>query len=433
MRKLAAQVLAAIGPKARAGASLLADALQDSDGMVRLWSAQALKEIGLDTVSNLLPVMKDKNPLVRLSAVQALTVFSDTREGAQALADALRDPEVKVRLAAADILVRLGPAARFALPGLLRNLEERNLELQSQAFTAIMTIGSFEDVSLLEGLEAINGKRSWIQVPPKPEHTLKSFLPYFKGDSTTRLGAVLALGQMGPAGKAALPRLSKLLADGNALVQAAAILAIAAIEPEKKMDLAKVKEIISDSLKELKSTRQPDEEQLIQLYILVSTVPHMTFSDDPLHRTIATARKWLGPALAKLPDDSDAVHSLVRGLNVTAHFGLGFTEPFSRLSLKLRSVVESSKDSPSLVRVFNDLGKGIPKKSPYMVIIQGIQARILQNSSFMESLILKRQQRIQLILQGNLQKNTAALSLAEEKLLAILSNNRFYWVPVPQT
>src|SRR5579859_4575249 len=161
VRALAAWVLGEMGPAARPVADSLAKALRDADSDARRLAAEALHEIGSDMVSHLLPVVKDDDLSVRLSSVRALAIFHERKEAVQSLVDALRDPNTKVRAAAADTLVRLGPEAKIALPGLLDNLKEPNLELQTKAFTAIVAIGSHGDSRLLEKLSIINQSQRW--------------------------------------------------------------------------------------------------------------------------------------------------------------------------------------------------------------------------------------------------------------------------------
>jgi HEAT repeat protein len=109
MRALAAEVLAEMGPAARPAGQLLSKALCDSDSRVRTLAAEALHELGLDTVTHLLTVLKDKHLPVRLSTLQSLAFFHESKEAVDALVNALRDPQVPIRATAAATLVRLGP------------------------------------------------------------------------------------------------------------------------------------------------------------------------------------------------------------------------------------------------------------------------------------------------------------------------------------
>src|SRR5262249_28336821 len=116
----------------------------------------ALHEIGPDTLDHLLALLQDGDTSIRLSAVQLLAEFAERKEAVEALVGALKDPQGKVRAAAAVVLIQLGPRADAALPGLLLSLKEGNWELQTQAFAAILAIGAPPAARLLEDLGELN-------------------------------------------------------------------------------------------------------------------------------------------------------------------------------------------------------------------------------------------------------------------------------------
>lgn len=418
-RILAAQTLAEMGPQAKKAASALGEALRDGDPLVRLWSAQALREIGPESVSYIVEALKDKNDAIRHTAAQALTVFTDTPEGGKALAETLRDPSPRVRFAAFDILIRLGPDARFALPGLLENLQEKSIELQSRAFAAIMGMASLDDDALRKDLVEVDAKGSWSWPSKKPRGNVKFLTTQLDGKPMVRLGATLALGQMGPEAKPAIPRLAKLVKDSNASVRAAAIVTLAAIDLARAKDLDKAADIIVESVKDMQSVR-PLAEELVQMHMLLSVVSRIS-SEEKLLTTVREARIWLDKAIDEMPESADGMMELIGGMNVTAQFNLGFLEPFGHTFLKIKALAKKSKDAPALLKCFNVVGNSVPKDSPFNATIQGVRFEVLRNRAFLDGMILMNLDR----------QKTLKDQINRDKLLELMSNPIYVWKPNP--
>jgi HEAT repeat protein len=397
IRALAAWVLGEIGPPARPVADSLAKALRDGDSQVRRLAAEALHEIGSEMVIRLLPVLKDDDLTIRLSAVQSLVLFHDRKEAVQALVDAVRDPNIKVRKAAAASLVRLGAEAKIALPSLLDSLNEPDLEVQSKAFTAILAIGSNEDVRLLGKLSSINQSQRWTgpyllkQFGPRPNDAVKPLLRLLQdADATNRLGATLALAKLAPVSKTVVAGgLKKAQKDLNAAVQAAATVALAVTGPNRGQDADEAGKLITGIAQKLKDSEEVDPDKVVQLYILVSALSSSGFlgdqPDPKLKNQLEETMNWASQAVDNLPPL--AVPALVRGINCCARFQLAFTAPFSRLSLKLIALAQDSDDIPCLTYAMNHLGKAIPKDSPYSGSIQRSRFKVLTDSMLLEKAI----------------------------------------------
>jgi|GEM_PF-2891218 len=397
IRRLAAWVLGEIGPPARPAADTLAKALRDADSDVRRLAAESLHEIGPEMVTHLLPALKDEDLSIRLSTVQALAIFHERKEAVQALVDALRDPKIKVRTAAATALVRLGPEGKAALPNLLDSLKESDLEVQTKAFTAIVAIGSHADSLLLNKLSSINQSQRWTgpyilkQYGPRPSDGVKPLLRLLKdADATNRLGATLALAKLAPVSKTVVAAsVKKAQTDLNLAVQAAAVVALAVSESNRPEHTEKAGKLISRVVENLKDSEEVDPDKVVQLYILASTLSSSGFpgdlADPQLKSQIQETMKWANEAVDKLPPL--AVPALVRGINCAAQFQLAFTEPCSRLSLRLLALADKNEDLPSLMYAMNDLGKGVPKGSPYLESFQRIRLKILTDSMLLEKLL----------------------------------------------
>jgi HEAT repeat protein len=398
MRLLAAQVLTEMGPQARPALAALVTALRDADPQVRLQAAVALHDLGPDTLDYLLAVMQEGDLAVRFSAMESLLLFHESPVAVQALVDALKEPVRKMRAAAAASLTRLGPSGKAALPGLLECLQESDFELQKQAFTAILAIGSAKDAKLLETLRELNATTCWAfpvvkqSAKERKDAVQRLVMALDDPDATRRLGAVLALGKLGPEAKETVGRLRKILQeDRNRTVLAAVLLALPAMDPKQKAPGKTAEMLMGDVWKDLKSASKVDVEELIQLYLLTSTLSCPPFlgerQDAKFQETLTKAGAWAAQAVDELPYSPWVLPVLVRGINVTAEFNLGFAEPFGRLSFKFQSLVADSKDPQPLAYALAHLGEGVPYGSPFQEAVKRNRIQVFTNSAFLEWII----------------------------------------------
>lgn len=149
-------------PAARSAIPALIDALLDSDRMVRFYGALALKDMGADA-SN---------------AVPALTRIVDNKVAPST------NNDFYVRAVAASALGKIGPDAAAALPALKEALNESHSYFRGQVATAILRISGDVDTAI---------------------PVLLAEIPGTIGDSKWEW--IIALGEMGPRAKAAVPQL----------------------------------------------------------------------------------------------------------------------------------------------------------------------------------------------------------------------------------
>jgi len=119
---------------------LLTESLQSTDAVTRRRAAEALGEIGMqETAADaLLRLANDPEPVVRATAVLALSTMGDRRATPE-LVRLLDDPGATVRRQAADVLARLGDPA--AVPPLIALLDP----YQPGRVSAIQTLGQLKD------------------------------------------------------------------------------------------------------------------------------------------------------------------------------------------------------------------------------------------------------------------------------------------------
>jgi hypothetical protein len=144
-------------------------------------------------------------------------------------------------------------------------------------------------------------------------------------------------------------------------------------------------------MENLKDSEEVDPDKVIQLYILVSTLSSSGFlgdkPDPKLKAQTQETMKWANEAVDNLP--AMAVPALVRGINVAARFQVASTQPFSHLSFRLLALADKNDDIPPLMYAMNDLGKGVPKDSPYHESFQRLRFKILTDSMLLETLLEK--------------------------------------------
>src|SRR5579871_4465798 len=142
----ATRILGKFGPAAGEVVALrLALLLTDSDLDVRLAAVAALERLGpaaQPATADLCRTLSSTDAELRLAALRALRTIGDPDEH-EAIAEvslALRDPDFRVRLTAAQVLGKFGPAAREAVPTLCQFLQDSNFELQRAASEALLNI-----------------------------------------------------------------------------------------------------------------------------------------------------------------------------------------------------------------------------------------------------------------------------------------------------
>jgi HEAT repeat protein len=182
---------------------ILVRSLKSPQLAVRHEAALALGNIGRPAVEPLVEVVKaeSKDWETASLAASALEMMGPLAERAvPALTEALRSRHEKVILHAADALAAIGPAARTALPALRKLLTGQQVALRLHAANAIGDIGQVDEEAVGDLTNALKDK-----------------------DENVRRESAEALGKIGPAAASASPALVELLGDdaGSVAVHAA--------------------------------------------------------------------------------------------------------------------------------------------------------------------------------------------------------------------
>jgi HEAT repeat protein len=128
-RSKAVEALTAIRAQADIAVPALIAALKDDEWLVRSYAAHALQAYGADAkqaIPALREALRDKNGHVRYSAAEALwTMEHDAGAVVPTLVDTLKlDDSPYARSGTADVLGKIGPAAKQAIPQLTASLKD---------------------------------------------------------------------------------------------------------------------------------------------------------------------------------------------------------------------------------------------------------------------------------------------------------------------
>jgi HEAT repeat protein len=281
MRAFALDRLADLGPMSAGVVPAIRRATSDTDPTVREAASRALRAAGPEVVPTAMADLKSTDPEVRIKALQVIArydhypgaldvaiaasrdgnptvriralgifarivdspnsgIYYDLRPGVwagaadllvPALVAATRDTDPDVRAVAYMGLKAIGPAARSAVPHLLKTWKTADMIDQCRLATALGKIGpaSPEVLPLLYGALAPSKA-------PELRHT-----------------AIRALGYVGPPAKDAIPKLVELFRDPGtadprryAGIQAACVVALARIAPEDDRVIRLFLSVLSD-------------------------------------------------------------------------------------------------------------------------------------------------------------------------------------------
>lgn len=185
-----------------------------------------------------------------LGACAALTLAvaaaaEETAPAVEKLAQQLGAAELHVRREAAQQLERLGPAAKLALPALIKALHDDDKQIWASAIATISALGPAAQEAIPALIDDMDGRKSrgrrnryQVQIVLRSAHALSRIGPAAipplvealrTDDPGLRIGAAQALAPFGPQARAAIPLLINNLADGRDPVREETAAALAAI------------------------------------------------------------------------------------------------------------------------------------------------------------------------------------------------------------
>jgi HEAT repeat protein len=212
-RVQAINALIQAGPEARRAVPALIGSFRDNGAtFLHPLAAVALSRIGPDAVPELQKALNDDSYAVRAGAALALGLIGPaSRPAVLALAGKLKDPEALVRTAAAQALGRIGSLARAGVPALRTSLTDKDASVQVEAALALWKVAN----------EA------------RGASVLAKAL---QGEALAERSAA-ALGEIGPAAKAAIPALRAALKATSPRLRIAAAEALYRVSKDAEVSL----------------------------------------------------------------------------------------------------------------------------------------------------------------------------------------------------
>jgi HEAT repeat protein len=235
-RSAAADALADMGPTAQAAVPQLVTALASPDGDVRWHSARALGVIGdAKAIPALRKLTTDANTMVRAQAIYALGLLkSGDKESLSAIVTGLADKEVQVRRAAVRAMSMIKADRKVTIPLVVKLLEDADPNVAMRAMSAITEAGT-EAVPALTAALTHPEARYWAcialsEIGPPAKDAVPGLIKVLADEQPQiRLQATIALAEIGPLAKSAVLDLTKLLGDKSEPVRNAAVFALGRI------------------------------------------------------------------------------------------------------------------------------------------------------------------------------------------------------------
>jgi len=339
----AAAALQAIGPRAHPAIAALVAALKSNNENVVVHAAGALGAIGpaaKAAVPNLQKLLDSQSALIRTHAASALGDLGPAAvDAVEDLAGLLEEHDEGVRREAAEALGKIGPAAKAAVPALLGALEDDAGSVTVHAAWALSRIGPEAVPQLLEALNNENLRQLVVAVLGDIGPAAKSAVDRLTGflsepdlDPDFGREVLLAFAKIGPDAKDAAPALLKILGDEENSLRPGAAYALAKMGIEEavplllkalpKVDDPEMRIVVPVALMLL----NPEKAAYIKLALprLIDLLGHET---NPVRYEAAAAIARIGPrAAAAVPTLSAALEdpdAAIRGEFLTALGAIG--------------------------------------------------------------------------------------------------------------
>jgi HEAT repeat protein len=243
VRREAILALAAIGPAAAPASANIVPALDDT-----LTCAAAVYALGcIGNVSDEAEAkirkhaLDDPDKIVRVASIWATAkLHFDSkqylRRATQALAKMLKDPEPRVRAAAANALAVLNPGPDITLPVMEEVLRDADEKVVAAALDAIAGLGAPAVPKLVVALKYPRARARVAYILGQMGAAAAPAVDALAGliddkDPRTQEEALMALAKIGPAAKGAVPALSKALQQRDAAGCYGIVYALGSIGP----------------------------------------------------------------------------------------------------------------------------------------------------------------------------------------------------------
>jgi HEAT repeat protein len=242
VREPAANILETIGMD-RTGVAMLIPLLSHSDEWVQTRAMElvgAAGPRGKEAVPLLEKHLKNDNPWTQLNAAAALVkILGQHQEGMAILSSALKSREWRIRTTAAVTLLQSDPHHAEALKVLAQGLSEQDPELRKKTVRRLGDIALKNENAAEYLAKALNDSDRDVvlratdrlrDVGPKARLAVPGLLSSLRGEFTENV--IDALGHIGPAAKAAVPELGKMMDSRDYVLSLGAASALLRIDPD---------------------------------------------------------------------------------------------------------------------------------------------------------------------------------------------------------
>ncbi|MCE5301574.1 MAG: HEAT repeat domain-containing protein [Planctomycetaceae bacterium] len=330
------------------------------------------------TVASLTTALKSADEAARLDAIQKLGSLGEGAAPAVApLTEQLKDASAKVRAHAAWALGRIGPSAGAAIPALLEMLKDPDADVRRQAVEAAVRIHPGADVPMPLGVKVLEdadpGVRMRIMsaIAESGEQAVPGLIQILDNDNVA-YWACIALREMGPVAKAAVPALTAKLKDSHPEIRREAILALGAMEQAAAVAAPQIAEALKD-----KDTTVAATFALGRIGVIPADVDALiranTKSDDAL---LSTASLW---TLARVhPEDKDLRRTVTERLvdrlknpnpliRIASARGLASLPPAPEITLPIWEKAFQNADETEVFHALDALASLGPVATPQLI------------------------------------------------------------------
>ncbi len=324
-RDRAADELEQLGHNAKPAVPALIKALGGDDESLQWHVARAIGAIGpgaSEAVPTLTKLLESKSPTVRANAALALANLGDAGKTAiPQLAKLAVDPEVSVRRAAMQSLHTMKPGKEVMVPLMIGVFKETEPSVLLPALQSLAEMGDAAVPALIDASKTKEG-RYWAclalgEIGPAAKDAVPALKELVSAEEPEiRLQAIIALGQIGPDAAPAAESVTKALSEEQTGVRYAAAFALGKMQAKDAVkELAKTSESKDSFLRMLGAWAiakiQPDDkeaarravEQIVEL--LKSKEPRLRQGAAVALTELHAPAEIVGPALEEMMQDSD--------------------------------------------------------------------------------------------------------------------------------
>jgi HEAT repeat protein len=291
---------------------------------------------GPDVIPELKAALTSDSVQIRQDAIQVAGQFgSQAKEAAPVLIDAIKDKNDGVRLAALAALATMGGDAKDAVPNLIEAMKSSHFATQQSAFQAIMSIANASDdpTSILNAMQEMSRQHRWAmpyvlkQFGPRAKDAVK---PLIKGlqdkDPNVRLGAAMALGQLGETAKEAGAALRESIAkDPYPPVRSTAGMALIRIEPKNQEPTYKKALLgLQMTMQQMAAESANPKANYYNTVVTTFVISMSSFPPNGSCPDLNSVQRSTRDLISNI-QSPDAVPALVRGLNMVGYYDIGFS------------------------------------------------------------------------------------------------------------